>query len=516
MKRKKRALIIISVIAVLSIAAYIILTNTILADDEEQATPLELKDGEVADGKDIMMFEKISTATMKSLEVKNSYGKYKFVYDDKRSTFVLEGSESAVYDQSSFSTLVVNAGYSIVSARLDDPSDDLSIYGLKEGEEAAEYTIKTRTGKSYTVRIGSLVPTGTGYYAKLDGRDYIYTVSTSVSCLFVDKTAFISTTLAYPISSSDYQNVDNFRILRDGEDFIWIDTVQPQTPDGEYSYILKVPDGYTLNIAAYSAFLEHMNSFTGEAVVDFGGDAPLKSEYLKEKYGIDTDKPYYMLCYTVSSIPTCILFSEPDEKGYMYAYSMLYDIVAVVDCENADFLFWDRVRYIDNRVIGFMISDLAHISVKGNIENGDERLEVDESFTLKNIKASSENEKDTLLVTRDKTGESYDYDSVERFRNYYRTMISIYLQGTSDKTDISEMKKLATVTIKKADTVDAAGKKVSGEENEYVFYSYSTGRCFFTLNGNGEFFVPRKEVEKLLRDTNRFVSGQAINYDSDY
>lgn len=82
-------------------------------------------------------------------------------------------------------------------------------------------------------------------------------------------------------------------------------------------------------------------------------------------------------------------------------------------------------------------------------------------------------------------------------------MLGIRLQDYSDTTDTDAMTPLAEMIIE----LD------SGETLEYKFYTYSTRRCFYTINGKGEFYVLRDNVEKLLRDTDRMINGLPINSD---
>ena len=47
---------------------------------------------------------------------------------------------------------------------------------------------------------------------------------------------------------------------------------------------------------------------------------------------------------------------------------------------------------------------------------------------------------------------------------------------------------------------------------EFAFYPYHTRRCFYTLNGKGEFYVLKDGVEKIVNDAIRITKGEAVNY----
>ncbi len=56
----------------------------------------------------------------------------------------------------------------------------------------------------------------------------------------------------------------------------------------------------------------------------------------------------------------------------------------------------------------------------------------------------------------------------------------------------------------------------AGVVTEYCFYPYSTRRCFYTINGEGEFYCLRDWVEKVAADCNRAVKGEPIDSEGKY
>ena len=51
---------------------------------------------------------------------------------------------------------------------------------------------------------------------------------------------------------------------------------------------------------------------------------------------------------------------------------------------------------------------------------------------------------------------------------------------------------------------------------EYKFYSYSSRRCYVTINGEGEFYVNKKDVYKMLTDANRAAYGHTVDRNMEY
>ena len=55
-----------------------------------------------------------------------------------------------------------------------------------------------------------------------------------------------------------------------------------------------------------------------------------------------------------------------------------------------------------------------------------------------------------------------------------------------------------------------------GSVLEYKYYSYSSRRCYVTVNGEGEFYVNKKDVFKMLCDANRAAHGLTVDRNMEY
>ena len=88
---------------------------------------------------------------------------------------------------------------------------------------------------------------------------------------------------------------------------------------------------------------------------------------------------------------------------------------------------------------------------------------------------------------------------MKNFRQFYKTLLSIKLEGYADSTATDEL--LLTLRY----TTDA------GKVWEFKFYPYSTRRCFYTVNGNGEFYVLRDILDKAISDSRRVVEGLTVD-----
>ena len=300
--------------------------------------------------------------------------------------------------------------------------------------------------------------------------------------------------------------VDDFQIIKENKLFLWVDTLTAEESGKELpSYEAKFPAGMELNTSVYTSLLEVFSSFAGTETVACGSEvAKLDSAMLKEKYGIDIEAPYYLVHYKVGDIETYIEFSAPDEDGNMYAYSTVYNLVAKINIASAAFINWDILQYVSPAVFGDNINDVSKIEVKGSINNGaNEKLDVDTYFTLAGEK-NEKGQKDDIIIKKKGSDKKFDEDEVKNFRQFYKTILGIKLQGRTDSDETDKMTLLCEMTV----------TRDNGEVLEFKFWSYSTRRCFYTVNGEGEYYTLRDSVEKLIRDADKIMSGLPVDSDN--
>ena len=166
-----------------------------------------------------------------------------------------------------------------------------------------------------------------------------------------------------------------------------------------------------------------------------------------------------------------IFFSEQNEDGTYYAYSLVFNLVALVDGATLDFLNWDLIKYVDNSLFMLNINDISDIYVKsGEFEAG--------------FKLVGEGQE--IKVTPSGRTEPLDETDLQNFRQLYKTYLSIKLEDYTDSTSTDEL-------LLELRFITDAGKSY-----EFKFYPYSTRRCYYTVNGQGEFYVLRDMVEKAI------------------
>ena len=106
---------------------------------------------------------------------------------------------------------------------------------------------------------------------------------------------------------------------------------------------------------------------------------------------------------------------------------------------------------------------------------------------------------DELVVRNQKTGETVD---TQNFRNFYRVLLLVNMEGYAESKPTDEW--LLTFTV----------ESTEGKIYEFKFYRLSTRKCYYTVNGSGEFYVSIDDVEKVLSDAKKLADGITINADA--
>jgi hypothetical protein len=232
---------------------------------------------------------------------------------------------------------------------------------------------------------------------------------------------------------------------------------------------------------------------TGDNVVSVGKE--LTEDALKNTYGIDSSNPHFAVYYTYDGDDCTIIFSKPDEDGYVYVYTTLYHMVVKMNLTNAVFYSYKLSMYVEKNLYSTSIGEVNKITITGHIKDGVEDIDVDSSFGLKK-------ENDVQSIWRDGTDDYFDTDKINNFRKVYRDIIQLSIGGEADSTEINPDKKLLTVALTDKD----------GVETVFEFYAYSATRCYYTINGaKGVFYVERSKVEMVVRDTYNFNNGYTLD-----
>lgn len=490
-KQKKLIIILGAVVAVLLVAYFAVVQPIVNKMSVKEEDIPDLLDGEVLGTSNrILLYEHVEKSDMERLEVHNDYGTYAFYRADDDELYI-EGNEGAPYSLTALSSLVVSSGYTLSMTRVTEHCEDMSEYGLSEKDHPSYYMVTKTDGTVHKVFIGDMIPTGAGFYARYDGRDAVYVLDSSLAAtLLSDITALITPILSYPVSSTTYYTVEDFYISRNGELFVWIDYLSDEEKEETAStaiYQMKYPTDYETSSTNYDSILQTFCDFEGLYCVELGNTEETMDAETLAKYGIDMECPAYEVHYRYSGVDNYVYFSEKHDNGTIYAYSMLFNLVAVVNWDTVRWLDWDIIWYVDTPIFSKNINDIAEIQVTAD--------GLDETFLL-------EGEGQEIEIRKKSDGKLFDSDEVYNFRQFYKVLLTLGMEDYTENDSTKDL--LATFRV----VTD------SGLETVYRFYPYSTRRCYYTVNGEGEFYTLRDMVEKMISDCGKIRDGLPVDSDN--
>ncbi len=489
LKKQRRLVFIIALLVIAAICAYFFavlpIVNFVETKTEET---VELLDGEVLGTNNrILIFEHTDRKDIKSIDIHNEFDEFGFYYDEEDEAFYVKGYEAAPYSKELFSSLVVNVGHTLSTERVTTDCDNLSEYGLADEQSPAWYTLTTRGGDEHTVYIGDPTPSGTGYYVRYKGRDAVYVLSSDIAkTVLLPLENMITPMLTLPMNANDYFTIQNFAVMQ-GDNLnvmiTFLDEEGKKEIASTSAYHMIYPSNYSVNTISYSTVLEVLKSFSGNATLAY---APTEEELTE--YGLL--EPAYTIYYKYQGIEQFVVFSQKNENGNYYAYSALFDLVSEVPGDSVSWLEWDLIKWVDTPIFMMNINDVATITV--------------ESDTASRI-YDLEGEAKELIVTERETGFKPE---VHNFRQFYKSLLSIYLQGyvlgdlTADEVSaLTEDNPYLTLTIETR----------SGKLTKFNFYPYSTRRAYYTVNGSGEFYVLRDMATKIISDSEKVMTNTEID-----
>ena len=116
------------------------------------------------------------------------------------------------------------------------------------------------------------------------------------------------------------------------------------------------------------------------------------------------------------------------------------------------------------------------------------------------------------VIYNDGTRQSYVRYSTDLFRELYLTMGYSMLVDSYDLTDEEEAALVGDaskwlLTLK----LSASDDKGNSEVKTMEFYRISSRKAYIRINGNGGFYVQSDRIEKIISDTEKFLTLQIID-----
>ncbi|MBQ3101133.1 MAG: DUF4340 domain-containing protein [Clostridia bacterium] len=458
--------------------------KSIICEGGRATVKLDTTNGTSSSGR-FYMFPAIEVNDIAEVAITNEYGTFGFYYDSSDGEYYITGYKGTPYNQTAFSTTLAAARNPLSMERIAVDPEDLSVYGL-DGNGKASYVISDKKGTTHEVLVGDMLVTGGGYYCMIKGGDAVYALDTSNGAFFATPETFVTPLLAFPVSENDYYMAEKFTLKKDGEVFIscaFMSEAERKETASTSTYKMLEPANYVPSNTNYNAVLQKFISLTGSEVLKFGLYGETMNSLELVEYNLVN--PKYEIYYCYKGVDNYVYVSEKNEDGSYYAYSLLFNLIARVDAETFEFLEKDFLWYVDKPIFQRNIVDVASIRIEGN--------GIDETFNITGDEASA------ISVTPKSAGMPFGESGVKSFKNIYLKLLSLTIEDYTESTSKDEwIMRLTVVTD-------------LGHETVYEFYNYSTRRCYFTIDGEGEFYCLRDKVEKILEDTVAIMNGEEIS-----
>lgn len=464
---------------------------TVVSRTEETLTLSS--EGEITYSARPYIFPEISSEELSSIAVSNTHGLYE-LYLDSAGEYVFRSNEMLVYNAEKLADLKVQARYMLANVRLEgeySTEEALSAFGLSDADSPSRVSVTDTNGNTHTILVGSLTLSGDGYYAKDTSKPYVYVLDTGAAVFFEDEKSFFEPWVVPTLTQNEYQYMDAFSITKNGELFmssaIVPEDVRSSGSDTDL-HKLTYPAGYSASLTKYYDALASLGSLKGSRVVETGvlAGGEEHADVLFETYGLSlaTNDVSYTSGEKTYRFITGKRFTDTDGTVCYYVYSPYMDTICVLPLENAPFLEYELLDFIDASVFQVNINDIAELEAR--------MAGVSCRFRL-------EGEGKELVMTNADTGEVVDTAS---FRQFYIKLLSIKIEGYASMEDVTGNGEFSF-----SYTTD------HGETASYSFDILSTTRSLITLDASSEFYTNRSYITKAAEYLMKLSMGETIAAD---
>ena len=481
-KQLKLIVILLCVTAVLLIA-YFVAKPFVFDERLTEQTEFD-KDGDRLGTRERpYVYDVIEFENLKSIYVHNKSGEYRFNMDSVAQNLVLEGKEELSFDAEKLAYLYVNTCKVLAMTKVENPSEDLSEYGLSDGVSDVYFEVVDKSGEKHTVYIGDVMPTGAAYYCKSAEKPHIYIIDTMIeNCVLKDENYYVVPLLAPMIPESAKYEIQELNIVRDGKVFVSFEKASTENvlADGtRVSHNMTYPAAYNVSQELLDEILTKLVAFVGDEVIET--DIPIDTlEEIMEKYGFTS--PSAEIVYTYSGKQHRVIFGDKTEDGSrFYVLNTSQRTILTVPVEDVPFVEgYDLIKFIDNYMFQMDINNVKSVRVTTRKH--------DETFNLTG-------EKEELSVTRASKGEVIN---TRNFRQFYIDMLLVKIEDYS------------TAPEKPSEILSYTVETRNGAKHEYRFYDMSTRKVFFTVNGVGQFYVGRDVVDRVISNLDKLLAGETV------
>ncbi len=300
----------------------------------------------------------------------------------------------------------------------------------------------------------------------------------------------------FTMQAGKYVVMDEIKVFADGIDSQPVDALTGSwriTEPAEY-----IPSGknfiYTDSANFQTTLLQSLGTLVGDSVVRTGvcddpTDISTISKSVLAEYGLD--KPDLSASFEFDGWRSTVYFKQSSTEGVWYAYSVISslttddayctDIIAKITSETAEWPAWDVVDFLDHNLLSMYIDEIDTLTFTFGGKEYKFVLTKDEDGKLSEVKLD---------------GNVVDTQS---FRYLYVSLISItikgeYAEGDGEPAEVLRVK------------VDGASKSP-----EMVFYRVTTSKAYYTIDGEGRYYVLLDTVNTVKYKVQQLSEGKEVS-----
>lgn len=471
MKKQLRNLII-SLCVVLLLVVGVIVGRKIVGGSSSSSS------SESSSTEKITVF-KVNSGDITKLHVKTAEDEYTITQSNGK--LALEGIPSGILNEDNL-TYAVNAAADIEATKLiEKGASDLSQYGLEKPTKSVEIVTKDKT---VTVDIGSETPLKDGNYLCLEGSSDVYKVDSSLSVSFEDsKTDYVNLSIC-SVSSTQLSNITRLEFGGSARKapIILVErnlasSSSSSTPNATPAYEMQSPNNYSLDSEKISNLLEKLESLSATGVLSL--DA---SDASQQKYGLKS--PKYTFSVTNKGKNITMRFGTPFEEDDTTYLPLLVEgtpVIYKIEESDAEFYDYGLSDICSPLLFSEYIDDVQSITVAKDSE----------SYTI-NLSGEGQDLVGTYGSKKLETS---------NVRLFYQALVGISTEGEAAKPANAKLYAKVVVTF----------RDKSKAPTTMEFYSIGSRKCFWSINGKGDFYVLNSSIDNLIAKTRDLVAGKTLS-----
>lgn len=389
--RLKKAIAALVVVAILVTSALAVVKLIPESDDGEDTSSSLQSQSILA----------VDTTEMKTVEVKNKNGNFKFYSEVTKedgqdvTTWYAEGYDGELTDSTSIESIVAMAGEVSVVREIDKT---LEACGLDKPEVTVH--IVTNDGKEHKFAVGADSPDGMGAYVKFDSSDTIYLSDTSLklymSFEYIDILAYADT----PFFTTDDGDFEDY--LDEYGDLMSFDTITISGVNFDGKVVAKPNDDELLASVISTVIIEPVvrtsnaldsliNVFLSEGLAVCGAySSDLSAESLKK---VGLDKPDFVATMSINGVTMTYKFkSQGDGYCAVVCDKDEQKLIKMVSDESLDFLDFELTDLYSEYLCLVALANIKNLTITtpDNEYSFDVETVVENSATTYNVKYKGE------------------------------------------------------------------------------------------------------------------------------